>query len=107
MKKIIDIKYTIIGLSIAGIVGYIISLVSGISFWAAFIIVAVAMFLNGLVAEYEDNLPNGFNNPMSEEQIRIENIKRKRKLLPIRILTWIVFASIVGLFVWAYVNKSV
>jgi hypothetical protein len=81
-------------LAIAVIIGALISWFSSLPFWASFAIVVVAMVLNGVLAEYEDNLPGGFNNPMSEDEIKIENEKRKKRLLPIRIVIWSVFVSI-------------
>ena len=36
---------------------------SGMGFWWAFLIVGVAIFINGWVATLEDDLPGGFNNP--------------------------------------------
>jgi len=80
---------------------------SDLPFWASFIIVVVAMALNGILAEYEDNLPGGFNNPMSEDEIKIETERRKRKLLPIRIGIWVVFIAILSVFAWLYWNKGV
>jgi len=69
--------------------------------------VVVAMVLNRLLAEYEDNLPGGFNNPMSEDEIKIENERRKRRLLPIRIGIWVVFGLIIIWFAWLYYKKGV
>ena len=107
MLKQIDLKYTAIGLAIAAIIGALLSWFSDLPFWASFIIVAVAMVLNGILAEYEDNLPGGFNNPMSEDEIKIETERRKRKLLPIRIGIWVLFIAILAVFAWLYWNKGV
>ena len=106
-RSIINLKYTLVGLLIAVFVGYAFSTFTGIKFWASFSIVVVVMLLNGLLAEYEDNLHGGFNNPMSEEEIEIENIKRNKRLLPMRIIIWVSFISFLGWLAWAYVNKSV
>ena len=107
MLNRIDLKYTAVGLTIAAIIGALISMFSDLPFWASFIIVVVAMALNGILAEYEDNLPGGFNNPMSEDEIKIETERRKRKLLPIRIGIWVVFIAILSVFAWLYRNKGV
>ena len=107
MLNRIDLKYTAVGLTIAAIIGALISMFSDLPFWASFIIVVVAMALNGILAEYEDNLPGGFNNPMSEDEIKIETERRKRKLLPIRIGIWVVFIAILSVFAWLYWNKGV
>jgi hypothetical protein len=34
-----------------------------LDFWPLFAITAVAVFVNGLIATFEDDLPGGFNNP--------------------------------------------
>jgi hypothetical protein len=39
------------------------SAISGLRYWWAFLIVAVALLLNGWFATLEDDLPGGFNNP--------------------------------------------
>ena len=39
------------------------SVISGLEFWWAFLIVAAATLINGWVATLEDDLPGGFNNP--------------------------------------------
>jgi ribose/xylose/arabinose/galactoside ABC-type transport system permease subunit len=107
MIKRLDLKYTAVGLAIAVIIGALISWFSSLPFWASFAIVVVSMVLNGVLAEYEDNRPGGFNNPMSGDQIKIENDKRKKRLLPIRILIWGVFVFILTWLVWLYTNRSV
>lgn len=43
--------------------GALMSWLSGLPFWAGFVIVAVALLINGAVAEVEDQAPGGFNNP--------------------------------------------
>jgi NAD/NADP transhydrogenase alpha subunit len=106
MKYSIDPKYTLFGLGIAAAIGFIISALSNLPFWAATIIVAVAMFLNGLLAQYEDNLPGGFNNPMSQEEIKREKKKRNKKLLPYRIAIWGALALILIWLLWIYATKK-
>ena len=39
------------------------SAISGMSFLASFAISTIAIFVDGLVATLEDDLPGGFNNP--------------------------------------------
>jgi len=39
------------------------SAVSGMTYWWAFVIVGLAVVINGCVATLEDDLPGGFNNP--------------------------------------------
>lgn len=41
----------------------VLSWLSGLPFWAGAGIVAVALLVNGAVAEVEDQAPGGFNNP--------------------------------------------
>ena len=94
-------------MAIAGIIGALVSWFSSLSFWASFAIVVVAMVLNGILAGYEDNLPGGFNNPMSEDERKFEKEKRKKRLLPIRIGIRVVFVLILIWLLWMYFNKSV
>jgi hypothetical protein len=41
---------------------------AGMPFWGAFLIVAVALVVNGLVAEVEDRAPGGFLNPKGKSK---------------------------------------
>ena len=50
-------------LLIVSLLAAALSAASGMRFWWAFVIVAVAMLVNGLVATLEDELPGGFNHP--------------------------------------------
>ena len=106
MNRIINIKYLLISLSIALVAGYIFSSLTNMSFLASFIIVALSLMLNGLVSEYEDNLPGGFSNPLTEEELIIERAKRKKKALPVRIVVWGVFILIIIWFIWLYATQS-
>lgn len=54
----------LIGWSVAALGGWLLSYLSGLSFWISFLIVAFSMFINSLIAETEDNAPGGFNNPL-------------------------------------------
>jgi hypothetical protein len=107
MLKQLDLKYTAAGFVIAAIIGALIYWFSGLPFWVSFTIVVVALLLNGILAEYEDNLPGGFNNPMSENEIKAEKQKRKKRLLPIRLAIWGVFIGILIGLVWLYLSKGV
>lgn len=107
MIKRLDLKYTAIGLAIAAIIGALISWLSSLPFWASFTIVVVAMMLNGILAEYEDNLPGGLNNPVSKDEIKYETQKKNKKYFLIRIGIWVVFIAIIIGFVWLYWNKGV
>ena len=51
-------------------------LFADLPFWLAFGLAVFGMVVNGLLAEYEENLPGGFNNPMSPEEIKVANEKR-------------------------------
>lgn len=55
--------WTAVWLGVVGLIGAGLSAISGITFWWAFLIVAVAILINGWVATLEDDLPGGFNNP--------------------------------------------
>ena len=67
MKILSNIKFTLIGLVISIVISFIITLFVNISFWIIFPIIIVALYLNSLLLEYEDNLPGGFNNPKDED----------------------------------------
>ena len=54
----------LIGLCVAALVAWAISYFSGFGFWPAFGIAVVALLINGIIAETEDNAPGGFNNPL-------------------------------------------
>lgn len=51
-----------IGLSVAALVAWGLTNVSGLSYWIALPIVIGAMLINGIIAEIEDNAPGGTNN---------------------------------------------
>ena len=107
MIKRLDPKYTAIGLMIAAIIGALITWLSKLPFWASFMIVVVAMVLNGILAEYEDNLPGGFNNPMPEDEIRAVTQRKNKSYFTIRIGVWAIFILILIGFAWLYWNKGV
>jgi hypothetical protein len=48
---------------VAGAASYLI----GIGFWPAAAIVAAALVINGIVAEFEDRRPGGFLNPRDDD----------------------------------------
>lgn len=102
-----DLKYTVIGLAISAIIGALISWLSSLPFWTSFAIAILAIILNGILAEYEDNLPVGFNNPMPEDEIKVEIQRRKKRILQIRIGIWAIFIIILIGLAWLYWNKSV
>jgi hypothetical protein len=100
MKKIVDLKYTIRGLGIACVIGYILASLTRLPFWVAFSTVVFSMVVNGLIAEYEDNLPGGFNKPMSQEEIQLEKAKRRKRLFPYRLAFWIIFPVMMAFLAW-------
>ena len=59
----LEIKSFLISLFIASLVASIVVYFSGIPFWGALLIILVSMFINGVIAEKEDNAPGGFLNP--------------------------------------------
>lgn len=60
----------LIGAGIAAALAGIVSAVTRIGFWPAFLIALFAMIANGVLAEYEDNLPGGLNNPRPPDDPR-------------------------------------
>ncbi|WP_416306452.1 hypothetical protein [Neptunicella sp. SCSIO 80796] len=67
MKKLIDLKLTLLVLVVVGIITYVISYLTSLSFLAVFGITVVAALINGLVATKEDEVPCGFNNPNAKD----------------------------------------
>jgi hypothetical protein len=59
-----------IAVSFAALVAWSFSHWTGLSFWTGFAIAVVAMFINGVIAEVEDNAPNGFNNPLPPTEFK-------------------------------------
>jgi asparagine N-glycosylation enzyme membrane subunit Stt3 len=51
--------YSVAWLAICGLLGVLGLKFLGISFWMGFCIAAVALLLNGLIAEFEDRSPGG------------------------------------------------
>jgi uncharacterized membrane protein len=66
MKKIKISKWSLVFIAVACIASYLLHYFSGMPLWGAAIIVALALVGNGLLAEWEDNRPGGFNNPNPE-----------------------------------------
>ena len=63
MKRFFDWWIGLASLAIAGIIGLAVHRLIGLPFWIAFLLAPIGMILNGLLAEWEDNRPGGFNNP--------------------------------------------
>lgn len=106
MNRILDLKYTIAVLAVAGIIGALLWWFSSLPFWASLAIVVAAIVLNGILAVFEDDLPGGFNNPMSEYEKKIAKEERMKRFLGVRIGIWVVIVLFLIWFVWLYFNKS-
>ncbi|HMZ56663.1 MAG TPA: hypothetical protein PLT48_17565 [Nitrospira sp.] len=63
MKKLIHWPSLLIGLGAATLIALLVSAFSSLAFWPVFVIVVVAVLVNGVVATVEDEMPGGFNNP--------------------------------------------
>ena len=57
-----------IGITIAMVIAYVINMVAGLGFWLPFAVTIGVMLTNGLLADWEDNQPGGFNRPLPPEQ---------------------------------------
>jgi len=55
--------YVSVFLAVVSSLAALLSWASELHFWWAFLLVAGAIFANGLLATLEDDLPGGFNNP--------------------------------------------
>ncbi|MEJ1973130.1 MAG: hypothetical protein WDM96_11925 [Lacunisphaera sp.] len=62
-------------MSIAALIAWALSHWTSLPFWGAFAIVAGSMFINGIIAEHEDNAPGGFNNPPPSTEEKKEPIQ--------------------------------
>ena len=67
----------VIGLSIAALIAWGLSHWTSLPFWGGFALVVVSMFINGVIAEHEDNAPGGFNNPLPPEEKKKEPISER------------------------------
>jgi hypothetical protein len=56
-------KYFFGGLAASAALAGAVTYFSGLSFWLIWPLLIVALVINGLLAEWEDNQPGGFNNP--------------------------------------------
>lgn len=50
-------------LLVVAVLAAVVAAISGLRFWWAFLIVVVAILINGWAATLEDDLPGGFNSP--------------------------------------------
>jgi ribose/xylose/arabinose/galactoside ABC-type transport system permease subunit len=64
----IDLKVLAIATCISVAIGSLVSWLSGMPIWAASLIVAGAMLVNGLIAEVEDQAPRGFLKPTGKKK---------------------------------------
>jgi hypothetical protein len=53
----------VLGLLVASLIALAINHWSSFPFWIVFLIVVGGMFINGIVAQFEDDAPGGFNDP--------------------------------------------
>ncbi len=60
-------KFFIIPIIIALVIAAIITYFGNIPFWGAFLIALGAIYINGVIAEKEDNMPGGFLNPHGDK----------------------------------------
>jgi hypothetical protein len=65
LREAFCFRHFLIGLGIATVAALAFRALSGLPFWGCLAIAVGAMLVNGL-AEWEDNQPGGFNNPMPD-----------------------------------------
>ena len=63
-----------IGLLIAALVSWGLSHWTELPFWGTFSLVGGAMFINGVIAQKEDDAPAGFNKPLPPQSSKKEPI---------------------------------
>ena len=61
--KLVNINTFMISILVALLLSLAISFFSEIPFWGALLVIIVAIFINGVIAEKEENEPGGFLNP--------------------------------------------
>jgi hypothetical protein len=73
----------LLGLGVATLVAWGLSRWTSLPFWRAFALVASAMFINGIVAEREDDAPGGFNDPLpaAEPKTAAKNSVEAKKMV--------------------------
>lgn len=59
----------------AALIAWGLSRWTSLPFFGAFALVAGSMFINGVIAEREDNVPGGFNDPLPPETMKKEPIQ--------------------------------
>ena len=67
MKRLVNWKIFIVSWGFVALIAFGISAWSGFSFWWASVLVAIAMVINGVIAEVEDRSRGGFLKPEKEE----------------------------------------
>ena len=60
-------KLAVVGFSVAALIAWGLSHWTELPFWGALLIVFCAMFINGIIAQYEDDATGGFNNPTPDQ----------------------------------------
>jgi hypothetical protein len=63
MRRFIDLRIFCFTIAVASLIAFGLHRWVGLNFWACLGIVLVGIFVNGIVATIEDELPEGFNNP--------------------------------------------
>lgn len=63
--KLTHLKRLIMWLALCVLGGKAISWLSGMPLWGGVVIVAISLFINGLIAEAEDSETGGINHPRS------------------------------------------
>ncbi len=59
----INLKLFVAWLALCAVGGTLLAWLSGMPIWGGAVIVAVALFVNAVIAEVEDSASGGFNNP--------------------------------------------
>jgi len=101
--KLANWKITFLSLLFATLVSLIFSSLAEISFLVAFALTIFGMVVNGLVADYEDSLPGGLNNPIETSSSKDSEAPRNSNL---RFLL-LVLVSLIILIIVLYYMRSV
>jgi len=67
-RRFFDYRAFLVGFGIAVVGALIFRALTSFPFWVCFVMVVVAMQLNGWLAVWEDNQPGGFNNPNADQK---------------------------------------
>ena len=92
-----EYKWTFVSTSVIALIAGGISWWAKLNFWLIFLMMLGSVWINGIIATLEDDMPGGFNNPDDTDPP-----PPKKKTIGDWIL-WGIFALVIGFCVWVFV----